>query len=223
VAWSGSADIAGRNLSVSIVWTQDVYMVWFNQSGLPLDVEWQFSLEEGLVYLNSSLSDFGLGFVLANGTYWYSAAGPATYVPVPPTSVSVNGANLAVDFEFHQRDGNVAGTVDPAGATLTIGGANVQVENGMFGVNESPGTYSVRVSESGYLPFVRNVTVSALVETWLNVSLVPLPATAYPSWQSYVLDGLVGGVIVVIAAAATIGWRHRSRSPPQNGAPPADG
>jgi pimeloyl-ACP methyl ester carboxylesterase len=219
--WSGTTDVPGLNESVTIAWTPVVYMVWFNQSGLPLDVQWEFSIEEGSAYLNSTLSDFGLELSVSNGTYWYSAMGPDTYVSVPATPVVVAGANDAVDVRFVARDGEVAGVVLPVAAAVSIGGVPVLVSGGMFAVNESPGTYAVQAFATGYVPFYSNITVTSLAQTWVYVALVLQPATPSPEWPTSSLEVVAGGTIAAVAIAAVLLWRRGVRTPPRHG-PRAD-
>lgn len=82
------------------------------------------------------------------------------------TSISIN----LVPMAFY---GLLEGSLTPGNATITANGFLIPAFNGSFDASLPPGTYYVTVSAKGYHSLEFNVTISLLVVSWHNVSLVP--------------------------------------------------
>jgi hypothetical protein len=220
----GSVRVLSANVSVAIDWTVVTYTVWFNETGLPFNSAWQVNLQEGGIYLNGTYRGSSASFLLPNGSFGYSVSGPTTYA-VTPTSgqVTVVGGDQSVAVTFTIRNGYLVVSLIPSSATLWIGNSPVSVAEGRFNSSLAPGTYAIEATASGYLPFFRNVTVSAVQDTWLNISL---NSTSNPSGSQplglppLVLAGVVAGVVVVLAVVLVLLTRRQKPTTPAGNPPP---
>ena len=102
---------------------------------------------------------------------------------------------------------------------------------GSFSVDLAPGTYAVKVTDSGYYPYYTNVTVASDKTTTLTVTLKSIPSTPKPllgvsGSSGWLLIGALA-LLVVILLGTTLLFMRRSRQPPQmapySGATPPKG
>jgi YVTN family beta-propeller protein len=221
--WTGTVQVATENQSVPVPWTQVTYNVRFDESGLPTGTSWEVDLQEVHQYLNATGSGGTISFDLHNGSYLFAIQGPATFLVEPPNGqLNLSGSDRDLSIQFFES-GSVGGSVTPASASLSIGGAGIPVNGGRFNVSELPGAYAIEVSASGYQPTFANVTVSPGQSTWFNVSL----ASTSTSSASTLTGGLpyaAGGFAVgaLVGALATGAWwvRRRNRGASDPIAPP---
>jgi YVTN family beta-propeller protein len=220
---TGAIDLSTENVSVPIPWTHAAYLVRFNESGLPAGLWWGVDLVELGQYLNATATGSTVSFGLPNGSYSFTIRGPAAYSSVPSVGqFALSGTDRDVSVQFAQS-GYVAGSVTPSSASIRIGGAVVPLTAGRFNVGEIPGTYTVEVSEAGYMPFFSNVTVLTGQSTWLNVSLDTSPSssgTILAGAVPYALGGFAVGALFGGLAVGVWGARRGNRAPPVARIPP---
>ena len=114
-----------------------------------------------------------------------------------------NGVSIPIIYYHYAY---ISGTVTPHNATVDINGHSVSVTgSGLYNASETSGTYSIVVSESGYITYYNNVTLTSGQTKELNVTLNPVKTTPVPSsFPSLELYGIVGAVVAIIAVVAVI-------------------
>ncbi|MCI4331234.1 MAG: thermopsin family protease [Thermoplasmata archaeon] len=206
-------DVQGRPASVTYPYTMFTYLVTLAATGLPQGLPWSATVRADAANISNSTSGTLLSFTLPNGSFAYSVAAPAGYTATPSSgSDAVTAASVSLLITFRPIVGSVAGSVDPAGALLTINGTPVMVSDGAFLVTLSPGTYDLRATAPGYAAWTETVTVSAGNTTNVRVDLTANPSSS-PSGLSIgstpllLLIAVVGAAVVIAALVA----RRRSR------------
>jgi hypothetical protein len=91
--YQGNVTVAGSNVTVEINWTQVMYNVTFDETGLPSGTSWSVTLNGSP---ESSVTS-RIGFIEPNGTLSYTVAPVSGYTAnVTSGSVHIQGANLTV-------------------------------------------------------------------------------------------------------------------------------
>lgn len=124
------------------------------------------------------------------GSYYVNASATG-YVPYSRFVAVAAGGTVSLTIAL--EGAWVNGTVNPATATVTIGGQNVNVTFGSFSFYSAGGTYEVRATHSGYSVFDQNVTVApghtqsltiALTNRgWIVGNVAPGTATVFVNGQ----------------------------------------
>jgi PEGA domain len=200
-------------------------------TGLPPGTGWWLSM--GPEMFNSS-TNASLSLFLPEGTYPYEI-GPDSYSFVasqPFGNLTVAGTPLQFTATFAPRYAILEGTVDPAGANITVNGSAISVLRGSFFEPLVAGTYSFKVATPGYQTNTSSITLTPGNTTTVTVLLQRDPTPPGSSSGTSASNGtlIVEGSIVVaaIAIAAVFGAMMNSKkkgagSQPRTGAkdPPA--
>jgi hypothetical protein len=210
---AGVVPVAGGAVSVRISWTRTLYSVGFHELGLPATDSWSVTLNGA----SDASSLPAISFEMPNGTYSFLVAEEDGYAPSPAAaSVNVTGSDVTVHVNFALIEGRLAGDVSPGTATLTVNGTTITLENGTYSVDLPPATYTVVVTSSGYLNYTALVVVSPGSQSYLNVSLTPVPApplvhTSQPTaFPSLLVGGLALAALAAIALAIALSRRRRA-------------
>lgn len=102
---SGTVAVVGSNVTVAISFEPvRLYPVTIRETGLPAGTVWLAEAEGPLFSANHS-NAASIGFLLANGTYYYAgfASDPAYVSSVGAALFTVNGAGLAANVTFTSR------------------------------------------------------------------------------------------------------------------------
>jgi thiol-disulfide isomerase/thioredoxin len=198
-------------------------------NGLPHGLGWWLAID-GLT-LNSTTAT-ALSIHLPPGIYSYQfgANVPWYYAPDPSSSVGVSSISVQISAVFAPSPATLQGTVNPAGASVTINGTPVDVASGSFLQSMAAGTYSVEVAAAGYQTNVTMVTLTAGNTTTMSVQLAPVPASAGFSLGTLfsgsmglaLLGGIVAVLVVVGAAAGILMARRKRRATSAPDSPPAN-
>lgn len=172
--------------------------VQITPQGISPYTSWWFSVDA--LVMNSTTSA-SLSFHLAEGTYTYTygSYSNAYLTPASQTSLVVGAALVQQTISFLPNYATISGTVTPVTATVTVNGSAVQVVNGAFSEPIVAGTYTVRVTASGYEPNSTSVTLTPGNTSTVTVALQPA------SSSSSTVAGLSSTSLGEIAAAVVIG------------------
>ena len=181
-----------------------IYTLSFTESGLPSGTSWTMTFNGAT---NSSTNSV-MTFSAPNGTYSFGASNLSGYYTANYFgSISVKGNDVSIPIIYYHY-AYISGTVTPHNATVDINGHSVSVSgSGLFNVSEASGTYSIVVSESGYITYYNNVTLTAGQTKELNVTLNPVKTTPPPissSFPSVDLYGIIGAVVAIVAVVAVV-------------------
>ncbi|HYK93577.1 MAG TPA: PEGA domain-containing protein, partial [Thermoplasmata archaeon] len=214
--YAGTVHVRGAAVPLWINFTQVVYLLTFYASGLPTGTTWEVTIN-GTTYSSLGTS---LGVFMPNGSYAYQVdAGPIFLADPPSGILLVTGSPQSVFVTFALRPGFLVGSVNPAGATVSVAGAPVASAGGSFNVSLPPGIYDVQASLGGFAPYEENWTITPGNVTPLSVVLVPLPPPpggGGGSGSSLPLDGstlILLAVGVGAMAAVLIAFMLRRRRP----------
>jgi hypothetical protein len=201
--YNGKFDMAGSKITESVKFTEVKYEVSFNESGLPIGTMWMINITNGLSLstINTSVST-----ALMNGTYTYSPSNNSLYYSMnymESFTVSGHAAIVKVQYVHYSY---IEGTIVPSSALVTINGGQIQVTSGVFNKSVTEGAYKIVVSESGYVSYYSNVTISQpnqVLHITVNLTKI-LPQTSTISPSNILLYSSVGAIIVIIGAAGLI-------------------
>lgn len=146
----------------------------------------------------SSLGPTSLGMFLGAGYYTYTY-GPTSYAYVavsPAGSLTVTPTSGTLNAVFQPRWAILQGTVDPAGASLTLDGTAVNVTDGSFLVLRVAGTYTLQAVKAGYQTKTSTVVLTPGNTTSTAVTLSSEPSGS--SSQGTTLGGLSGVDLLAI-------------------------
>jgi thermopsin/PEGA domain-containing protein len=238
IAYSGSASADGYGQSawstqvgtspvtVPVVFTA-TEVVLFLEHGLPTGIAWSVHLVQGnysttMTSGNSSIAFTTLDVSPGPLNYTVSAAG-FTASPSHGSYVSTELATITIDFA--PVNGTLWVQVSPAGAAATVNGRSVALaSSGTATLSLAPGIYTVEVTNSGYLAYYNNVSVTSASNTSLAVILTSIPAAPAPGVSSaaWATIGLLAALAVVLLLV-TLGYRSRARRPPPREIEPVSG
>jgi thermopsin len=231
---SGSVTVYYKAASVPVTFspstsvTPATYLVTFEETGLATGTSWSVVLPPATTYSSHGSE---IAFLEGNGSYTYSLPSVADYsLAVASGSFAVNGEATPVPVAFTPNPGWLNATVDPTTASVWVNGASVPLATGAFSLEESPGTYALEATASGYAPYYNNVTLGPGSADLLAIHLTNVtPVTNHSSTttntttrivnngltntQFYaILGGLIVAAVAILVAAFLL--RGRSRGPP---------
>ncbi len=195
-------ELVSTNVPTTVVVEHTIYTITFTESGLPSGTSWTMTFNG----VTNSSTNSVMTFSAPNGTYSFSASNLSDYYTVNYSgSISVKGNGVSIPIIYYHY-AYISGTVTPHNATVDINGHSVSVTgSGLYNASETSGTYSIVVSESGYITYYNNVTLTSGQTKELNVTLNPVKTTPVPSsFPSLELYGIVGAVVAIIAVVAVI-------------------
>ena len=215
------------------------YLVSFDETGLASGVGWSVVVNVATTY---SAHGSEIAFLATNGSYSYSVPAVADYTLASSSGTfAVDGAASAITVAFTANPGWLNATVAPTTALVWVNGQTVPLTSGAFSLEESPGSYSIEATASGYALYFNNVTVGPGSAVTLGIHLTALGSSAPPtgnttttvttnngltSTQFYaVLGGLIVVAVAILLAALLL--RGRARPPMADeseptGTPPAE-
>jgi len=94
---SGTVTVAGDTVTVDVVFSPVLYVVTFNETGLPSGVQWSISVQGGP---GGTTTGTSISISLPNGSYNYSATTPDSAYASSGGSFVVDGAPLTVPVTF---------------------------------------------------------------------------------------------------------------------------
>ena len=203
-------NIGGFSANTSVLSASSVD---FSSQGLPASVGWWLTIDS-LTFVSATNASIVLH--LPDGVYNYNF-GAGSYMfnaPISAGTVSVAGAAVKLSAMFAPRYAILEGSVNPAGATVTLNGAAVSVVDGNFLQQLTAGTYTLHVAAPGYMANDTSVTLTPGNTTTLNFALTAVPATKNtPSSGGLSSDqiGLIVSGIGVAGIAALLGIMMLSR------------
>jgi hypothetical protein len=205
--------------TIDVNWSLFLWSATIDETGLPGGTAW--GVVVGNVWANSTGATATLAE--ANGTYPWSAHTEYAYVPEsPPATLNVSPSSLSFSVTFIPRNATIVGTISPTSAVLTIDGTPVPVVQGGFNATVLAGVYAVEATDTGYNPWVAQVTTTPGNATPLLIemnashnSTGPPPGGGSSPANSLLVPVAVGvGIAVVVGAALAILLRRRGPGPP---------
>jgi hypothetical protein len=169
VGSSPSTLVVPGTTNISLRFAAFTYDVSVTESGLPRSTPWWIDANGTRVEGNGS----SLEVMAPNGSTPYEVGSRYEFVATPAEgSILVTaGVPLPVPVAFSYRPTFVAGTVDPAGANLSVNGTVEALAGGSFNISVIPGSYDLVASASGYATDRLTVTATPGNVTWENVTL----------------------------------------------------
>ena len=221
---NGNFTVNAKSVSVPVSFVALV-PVTFWESGLVPGWTWSVSVaepaSESWVGGTSTASSIVLPLPGGSPSVPYSGQASAFEFPTVNWSANVGTSASTVPVVFALANGTLALQVTPAGATLTVNGHAVTLAaNGTATVPMAPGVYALEVTDSGYVPYFNNVSVTSAQSTSVVVSLTSIP-TAGVSSAAWAAIGLLAALAVVLGAIALIYWSRGRRPPPPKPLEPA--
>lgn len=174
---TGSIDVSGNRVDISIVFTLVTYQVTFHESGLPSGLKWYVNItgiqDSGPVTGHSYVAD------LHNGTYDLTVGSLSSQYRAEdyPSSFTVNGTPVTVNITFV----TVNYTLQFEERGLSVGSWYVDLSNGDSGsagagynitflVSGGSYNYSVSASNKTFYPFPYSGSVSVFSNTSLVIT-----------------------------------------------------
>ncbi len=219
---SAPAQLTVPSAPVTIAWSAFTFGVPVNETGLPNDTAWWINAS-GEVVRGSGPS---LLVAAPNGSTAFTVGSAYEFLATPASgTIEVTaGSAVPVEIQFAYRPTFLDGTLSPANATLTIGGAAVAVSDGQFNDSVIPGRYTLVASAPGYLSQTIQANATAGNVTVERITLSATPAqhnTGGPGPISTsgggagfdLLAGIGIAAAAVVVIAAVVITRRRPRSP----------
>jgi YVTN family beta-propeller protein len=195
--WTGTVLVAGAGVLVPVVFTETVYPVWFNETGLGMGVVW------GATLGSQSNTSANASFVIdePNGSYLFGLTPVPGYSGTPSVGyISVNGADVVVRITF-VRAFNVTfedpGLPPGPNWTIDLSTGPISTNATSLTVALPNGTYSFGASTSlaTYEPVhARGMFNVSGAATTVPVPFVARDATPTTYWLYFAEAGLIGTV-----------------------------
>ena len=176
--------------------TSSIYSITFKESGISIGSSWNLKING----INKTVSGSEYSISGINGTsYTYSISNNTSYYTSGVTSgtVVISGSNIVINLSYN-RWAHIKGYFTQKGLTVTVNGAIFNVGNSTFNMNVVAGSYSVVISDPGYITKYMNFTLSPGDTKNITFTLIKIP----PPSTSLINYYLVVVVAVVIAAVA---------------------
>jgi hypothetical protein len=207
--------------SVTIPAPQPVLLTWsafrspvpVMESGLPESTDWWVNVSGQRFEGNVST----LEATAPNGTDPFTVGAPYVFVPTPTSgSIDVDGGSVSPVFvSFSYRPTFIAGTVAPAGATISVGEIVEQAVDGRFNLSVIPGIYTLVASAPGFVneSLTVNATPGNVTPEMLVLAHLLNPSGPSSSAWAPGPDELAGaGGFIAVALAVFLVHRRRRRS-----------
>jgi hypothetical protein len=203
---SGTVNISGAAVEVSLTFSAVLYALDWTETGLPGGTHWSVTVD-GVPVSGASNR---LSGTQANGTYAFSIGAVPGFVAYPPSgTVTVNGSSLVRTISFSSFDFPVTLTETglPSGTywSASVGGAFLSSPTPSLLFAKGNGTYTYHVSEvAGYTvaPTSGNLTVAGAGVS-RNVTYTPLPPGTYS--VLFTESGLPDGTNWSVTLGTTLG------------------
>ena len=195
--YSGSVKVSGSSKSEAISFSLVTYSVTFTETGIESGQSWNVDIN-GFTHTISGLSFTIFG---TNGTFFkYSIMNSSSYYTTGVTSgvVNINGKDITVTLSF-EHYAYIVGSFNQTNVNVTVNGENFTVTSGKFMYKTTTGTYSVEISEKGYIPVYRNFTLQPGQTVNISANLEKVPAQ-----NSDDIYYVIGGFIAVIVTASAV-------------------
>ncbi|MGP6240047.1 PEGA domain-containing protein, partial [Cuniculiplasma sp. SKW4] len=199
VSYSGSVTVSGNSVSESITFSLVTYTVTFTETGIESGQSWNVDIN-GVTHTVTGSSFTLLG---NNGTsFRYSIMNSSSYYTTGVTSgeVIINGKDITVTLSFEHYS-YIVGSFNQTNVNVTVNGKNFTVTSGKFMYKTTAGTYSVEISEKGYITVYKNFTLQAGQTVNISVNLKKEPVQNTDEIY-YVLAGIIA--VIVIASAVIV-------------------
>lgn len=192
---SGSVNVTGGPVTVSITWKVVNYLVTFVEAGLPAGYGW--SVTFGPTHQLGVSSNSTITFVAPNGTYPFAVATVSGLVPTPENgTVNVTGSSVTQSVTFRaQATYNVSFTETglPSGTnwTVTVEAVELASTGPTIVFLEANGTYSYQVGAIAGYTVSQNASGIVSVQGTDLTFHVAFASIPYP--VSFIEHGLPGG------------------------------
>ncbi len=206
--------------------------VALSAQGLPATVTWWWSI--GTSGNFSSVGATVANVFVPDGTYQYTfGAGSFAYVAAGGVgTLTMVGVLQTITLPFVERMANLAGSVSPSDAAVTVDGSAVSVVNGAFSDSLLPGTYTLTVTASGFKANSSTVVLTAGNTTTVTVALLAIPGGSGTSPagiggipSSEMIELVIVAAVIAMGLVLAVSWsrasgRRRANSPPGSSGSP---
>ncbi len=189
----GNFTVDGAPLTISVNFSNVLYLVSFNETGLASGTVWSVTLAG----VTGGSTGPSVSFMVPNGTYNYQVAGVAGYVTVSsgPGSVTVSGAPVSESIVFaanYTVTFTESGALNGSAWQVTLAGVAKSTTSTSIVFSETNGSYSFTASAAGFTatPAAGTVNVSGAPVT-VPISFSAVPPTRYA--VSFDASGLPAG------------------------------
>jgi YVTN family beta-propeller protein len=199
VAYSGSVTVSGKSVSESITFSLVTYSVTFTETGIESGQSWNVDIND----VTHTVTGSSFTLLGTNGTsFRYSIMNSSSYYTTGLTSgeVSINGKDITVTLSFEHYS-YIVGSFNQTNVNVTVNGKNFTVTSGKFTYKTTAGTYSVEITEKGYVTVYKNFTLQAGQTVNISVNLKKEPVQNTDE-IFYVLAGVIA--VMVIASAVIV-------------------
>jgi thermopsin len=209
----GTLPIVGSAVQIDVPFWTFNFTVTFQGINVPGGTGWSVRIDGTMTHSSTSAP---LSFALGNGTHTYAVDVAYAYVSTPSSGTfQVRGQPILIQVSFTERLGVISGSISPAEATLRINGAVASAPSGFFNFSESPATYSIEATASGYIAYFSNLTVTAGNVSYANITMTTLPPAVPGSTgllnSPWLWVGIAALAVSLGAAGALILRRQRGR------------
>ncbi len=232
---SGTVWVAGGPQLVRVIFHQEVYLLTFNETGLPAGNTWDVTLintTQSVDLYSAMTTPTGITFTVANGSYNYTPSQYGLYHAVPTNgTVTVAGSAVTVNVVWEPpplynvtfiEQNLTAGTVWGGGVdtnwvdsynTTTAISFSLELPNATFGVDGVYPRTVVGYSTATYVPFgVSGGPTTVYVNYSLNYAVI-FNSTGLPSgtsWSGYLVSS--AGSVYGYTDNNTIYWSEANGS-----------
>ncbi len=192
---SGTFTVAGSGENLDINMSLIRYNVTFQESGLPAGTAWRATFN-GIGRTVTSSSDT---FQAPNGTWTYSISNTTSYYTKGYSGhVTVNGSSTSVAPRYLHYSYIIA-HISPGNSLVRLDGKQVTPQNGLLNLSVVAGNYTLNVTETGYMSYEMNFSLSPGQYENLTIGLKSINSgsgTFLLSEQDIII------IVVSVAAAA---------------------
>ena len=175
--------------------TSSIYSVTFRESGLAPGTTWNLKINgvneiaTGSEYTVSGDNGTSFAYSISNSTYYYTTG-------VTSGTVVINGSDVVVNLNYHHW-AYITGKFTQKGLNVTVNGVVFSVGNSTFNMSVVAGSYTVVISDPGYVTKYMNFTLSSGGTENITTTLNKISGPPTPVFYYYA----AAGIVVVIAAA----------------------
>lgn len=133
---------------------------------------------------------------------------PLYYTNISGGSVAMENTNISVEIQY-DHFAYIDGTMNPSNASISLNGAFQKARNGTFNLTVQQGTFAIRVTEFGFTPYEKNITLSPGQTDNLTINLtravsVPPPALHNPTPAKGYLIYVAAGAILAMSGGFSV-------------------
>ncbi|MBQ7598917.1 MAG: InlB B-repeat-containing protein [Clostridia bacterium] len=137
-------------------------------------------------------------------------------------SIVVSGAAQEINLKKTSGDGSISGKIESSDNNTPVSGATILVKqgalvvaslssdsNGEYNVNLPDGTYCIRITKDGYIPFSEYVIVKDATNTYVQTALMISSSSQKGGFSGKIVDAVSGNPVKDVTLKIYNGWNNR--------------